>query len=123
MKNIKIFYWLSTLIFSFWMLLNAKAYLTNEEAKVLCRHFGFPDYFRVELALAKALGALLLLIPSIKGALKEWVYAGFTFTVISGLIAHVGSGDPLTYLLSAFIALSILFISYYNYHKWADRNA
>ncbi|GAA4326822.1 DoxX family protein [Mucilaginibacter gynuensis] len=117
MKNIKILYWLFTLMFSLWMLLNARAYLTNDEAKVLCRQLGFPDYFRVELAIAKTLGALVLLIPWFKGALKEWAYAGFAFTVISGLIAHVATGDPIGYLISALIALSFLLISYVTYHR------
>lgn len=117
MANQRIIYWTATGIFSIWMLMNALAYLTSDEAKRLCAHFGFPDYFRVELAIMKILGTISLLLPVIKGNLKEWAYAGFTFTVISGFIAHLLSGDLLISSCSAIIALVILLISYFSYHN------
>jgi len=40
---------------------------------------GFTDYFRVELAWAKLLGAVLLLAP-VPARLKEWAYAAFAIT-------------------------------------------
>jgi DoxX-like family len=55
-------------------------------------HLGFPDYFRVELALAKLLGVVLLLAP-VPARLKEWAYAGFAITLASALIAHLSVGD------------------------------
>src|SRR5262245_43806707 len=96
-------YWISTGIFCLWMLQNAYAYLTMEQAKRLCVHFGFPDYLRVELAIAKIIGVVVLLTPS--GKLKEWAYAGFTITMISGFIAHLASGDGIVAASSAVIAL------------------
>lgn len=116
MKKIKILYWVFTLAFSLWMLVNAKAYITNDEAKLLCRHFGFPDYFRIELAIAKILGSAVLLFTWNHRSLKEWAYAGFTFTLISGFIAHIVSGDNIPDSMSVFIALSFLLISYLTYH-------
>jgi putative oxidoreductase len=116
MKKITILYWISTTLFSLWMLANAKAYLTNNEAKILCRHFGFPDYFRVELAIAKILGTMALIMPWPKEILKEWAYAGFTFTMISGFVAHISSGDAIYDSISALIALCLLLISYNTYH-------
>jgi uncharacterized membrane protein YphA (DoxX/SURF4 family) len=55
-------------------------------------HLGFPPYFRVELALAKLLGVMLLLAP-VPARLKEWAYAGFAITLGSALIAHFSVGD------------------------------
>ena len=55
-------------------------------------HLGFPDYFRVELALAKLFGVVLLLAP-VPARLKEWAYAGFAITLVSALIAHLAVGD------------------------------
>ena len=55
-------------------------------------HLGFPDYFRIELALAKLLGVVLLLAP-VPARLKEWAYAGFAITLGSALIAHFAVGD------------------------------
>jgi hypothetical protein len=55
-------------------------------------HLGFPDYFRVELSLAKFLGVFLLLAP-VPARLKEWAYVGFAITIGSALIAHFAVGD------------------------------
>lgn len=115
MKIKRIFFWTSTATFSLWMLGNAFAYLTSDQAKILCKHFGFPDYFRVELASAKILGVIVLLFPVFEGRLKEWVYSGFTITIISGFIAHIYSGDSFKSSAAALLALVILIISYYTY--------
>ena len=53
---------------------------------------GFTDYFRVELAWAKLLGAVLLLAP-VPARLKEWAYAAFAITLGSTLIAHLSIGE------------------------------
>ena len=115
MKSRKIIYWSASVLFSVWMLANAYAYLTSDEAKQLCHHFGFPDYFRIELAVAKIIGVMVLLLPMIKGRWKERSYAGFTITMISGFIAHLASGDSLQSASSAIVALAILITSYINY--------
>ncbi len=56
------------------------------------RHLGFPDYSRVELSCAKFIGIVVLLAP-VPARLKEWAYAGFAFTLVSALIAHLAVGD------------------------------
>jgi putative oxidoreductase len=117
MKSQKIIYSITTGLFSLWMMKNAYAYLTTEEAKQLCIHFGLPDYLRIELAIFKIIGVLVLLLPIIRGRLKEWAYAGFTITMISGFIAHLASGDSLVSSLSALLALVILLTSYFSFHK------
>jgi putative oxidoreductase len=111
----RMYYWIATGVFAAWMLANAVAYLTTEQARVLCRHFGFPGYFRVELAVMKLLGTMVLVFPFIKGRWKEWAYAGFTITVVSGFIAHVCSGDSLPASCSALVALLLLLVSYGTY--------
>lgn len=117
MKAQKITYWVSTVVFCSWMLLNAYFYLTFEEAKQLCRHFGFPDYFRMELAVAKIAGVVVLLLAVAKGRIKEWAYFGFAITVLSGFIAHVCSGDGVQASWSALMALAILATSYFTYNS------
>ena len=115
MKSQKIIYWSSSILFSVWMLANAYAYLTSDKAKQLCHHFGFPDYFRIELAVAKIMGVIVVLIPTINGRWKEWAYAGFVITMISGFIAHLASGDSLVTASSAILALALLLTSYITY--------
>lgn len=117
MKSQRIIYWVTTGIFSLWMLMNAFGYLFSHRAKVLCAHFGFPDYFRIELGVAKLLGTIMLLIPIKRLWLKEWVYAGFAFTLFSGFIAHLASGDTFFSAFSALIAFAILLGSYFSFHS------
>lgn len=112
MKIQKIIYWTATGLFCLWMLTNAYFYLTSEEAKKICVHFGFPNYFRIELGLAKIIGVIVLLTVSQKSIIREWAYAGFTITVISGFIAHLCSGDGMLASSSALLALTILLTSY-----------
>lgn len=107
----KTIYWISTSLLSLWMGLNAFFYVTSPAAKALCTHFGFPDYFRVELAVAKVIGIVVLL--GVKGRIKDWAYAGFTITIISGVIAHCCSGDGFPF--SALLAAVILGVSYYSF--------
>lgn len=115
-KTIKIIYWISTAIVSLMMIFSTYSYLTNDTIKGAFQHLGFPDYFRIELAIAKLLGALILIIP-IKGLIKEWAYAGFTITFISAFIAHTASGDPVNNRVGPIIFLVVLAISYFTYSK------
>lgn len=116
MKTLKITYWTTTAIVAFMMVFSAFSYLTNPEMKQGFQHLGFPDYFRVELAMAKFIGAALLVAP-IPVRFKEWAYAGFTITFISAFIAHTASGDPVAGRIAPLVFLTLLFISYRTYHK------
>ena len=40
-------------------------------------HLHLPNYFRIELTIAKTLGVLALLIPSVPTKIKEFAYFGF----------------------------------------------
>ena len=62
MKANKITYWVSTAIIALMMLYSAAMYLTKPEMKQGFVHLGFPDYFRIELATLKILGAVLLIV-------------------------------------------------------------
>ena len=117
MKTAKIAYWITTAIVALMMMYSAYAYLTKPEMTQAFQHLGFPSYFRVELAVAKIAGALLLLIP-LPGRIKEWAYAGFAVTFISAFIAHTCSGDPVAYRMSPLIFLALLSASYFTYRRW-----
>ncbi len=116
MKTIKITYWTTTALLAVMMLFSAYAYLTKPEMKQGFGHLGFPDYFRVELAIAKLLGAVVLLAP-LAPRLKEWAYAGFAITFVSAFVAHVALADPVSNRLGPVIALVLLAVSYLTYHK------
>src|SRR4029450_12737436 len=71
-------------------------------------HLGFPDYFRIELTVAKVLGVLALLIPGVPTKAKEFAYAGFAITLVSASIAHFSSGDGPLFVIDPLLFLGAL---------------
>ena len=92
-RGIVIGFWISTLLFTLQMGFTAYAQLRLPQVAAAFAHLGFPAYFRVELSWAKFAGLAVLLLPMAPSRLKEWAYAGFAFTLISALIAHLAVGD------------------------------
>jgi hypothetical protein len=91
-KGIVIGFWTVTALFSLQIGFTAYAQLSLPQVAEAFTQLGFPAYFRVELALAKLLGVVVLLAP-VPARLKEWAYAGFAITLVSALIAHFAVGD------------------------------
>lgn len=112
MKKNKIIYWTSTGIIGAMMLFSAYSYLTNNDMKAAFVHLGFPDYFRIELAIAKIIGVIVLVIPTISTRIKDSAYFGFALTFVSAFIAHTSSGDPISIAIMPLIILGILTVSY-----------
>ena len=91
-RGIVVGFWIATVLFCLQIGFTAYAQLRLPQVAEAFTHLGFPDYFRVELAWAKLIGVVLLLLP-VPARLKEWVYAGFAITLVSALIAHFSVGD------------------------------
>ena len=107
----KIAFWGATGIVAVWALFAAFTYLTNAPQSVEnFRHVGYPQQLRVLLGIAKAAGAITLVVPRVP-ILKEWAYAGFTFTWIAATVAHYLAGDGALVLLPIMF-LTLLGISY-----------
>lgn len=116
MKNLRIIYWVSTILFSAFMLMSAYSYLTVPDMKGAFAGLGFTeDFFRIELALAKLLGALALLIPFAPKWLKNFAYAGFVINIISAIIAHVAK-DYHSYTMLVYSVVTLA-ASYYSFTK------
>ena len=81
-------------------------------------HLGFPDYFRIELTVAKVLGVLALLMPGIPSKAREFAYAGFAITLMSASIAHFSVGDPLLFVIDPLLFLGALVTSYAYFNKF-----
>jgi hypothetical protein len=78
-------------------------------------HLGFPAYFKVELTVAKVLGVLALVIPTVPFKVKEFAYFGFAITLVSASIAHFGRGDAslsVLYVIDPLVFLGLLTVSY-----------
>jgi len=67
------------------------------------------DIQRIILGIAKLLDATTLVVPGFS-QLKEWAYAGFTFTWIAAFVAHYMAKDgPKAFM--PLILLVLLFVS------------
>jgi hypothetical protein len=77
------------------------------------RHLGYPDYFRQLLGAAKLLGVAALILPPPSPTLREWAYAGLTFTAIAAAVSHFASGDAPKQVAAPLFALALLWTSYF----------
>lgn len=94
MKRDKILYWATTGLVSLGFIASSMMYLTqNPELMNSFSQLGFPAYFVMLLGIAKLTGALALINPW-SAKLKEWAYAGFTFTLIGATWVHIATGTP-----------------------------
>lgn len=80
-------------------------------------HLALPDYIRVELTIAKALGILALLLPGVPMKAREFAYAGFAITLVSAAVAHYSRGDALMFVIDPLIFLGVLIVSYRYLHR------
>jgi uncharacterized membrane protein YphA (DoxX/SURF4 family) len=114
----KIAFWGATGLVAIEALFGAFTYLTSSpEAVENFRHVGYPQQLRVLLGIAKLAGAIVLLLPRLP-TLKEWAYAGFTFTWIAASVAHYLAGDGALFLMPLAL-IGLLAVSYVT--RSADR--
>ncbi len=119
MKKIKTIYWVTTVLAMLTGATSAFMYFTSPKFIEGYRHLGFPDYFRMELGMAKILGMLVLLIPAVPARAKEWAYIGFAITFTSGIVAH-GIVDGFSVAIFPVIPLAFLMVSYIYFHRLTD---
>ncbi|HYT33380.1 MAG TPA: DoxX family protein [Thermoanaerobaculia bacterium] len=119
-KRERVIYWLATGAVCAVMVFSAINFNLKEPLgpmKGAFKHLGYPDYFRIELTIAKALGVLALLIPIVPIKVKEFAYAGFAITLASASIAHFSVGDPALFVIDPLFFLTALIVSYVGFQK------
>lgn len=124
MKKTKILLWATTIfLFLFEGVMPISTLLfAPEYALVGVNALEYPDYFGYALIAFKAIGAILLVIPNLPRALKEWTYAGFAFNFIYASISHFVI-DGFTFVsFFPLIFIAILAVSYVNYFKLYQQN-
>lgn len=117
MKTTKIIYWISTGLVVAGMVMSFFNYFFNPVIAAGFAHLGFPDWFRVELGIAKLLGALALGIPAVPPRVKEWAYACFFVNFFSAFLLHYFAGDAAVNLVAPVVLLVILLVSYVSREK------
>ena len=110
-KWLNLTYWITTSAFCLMMATSGVLYLTSIGFKERFAHLGFPSYFRVELALFKLAGVVVLLLP-LPRFLKEWAFAGFFIVLLSAFVAHLASGDGLKKAMAPVSMAVLLTVSY-----------
>jgi hypothetical protein len=108
----RIIYWTTTGVVASVMIWSAYNFSLNEEMKGAFLRLGLPNWFRIELTVAKAVGTLALLIPAVPRRIKDFAYAGFAITMVSACIAHAASGDGWR-ALDPLVFLTLLVVSYW----------
>jgi hypothetical protein len=117
MKTTKIIYWITTAIIVLWEGVMPALTSNSELARQGISHLGYPDYFRVMLTVFKVLGCLALILPIVKGVVKEWAYAGLGFILIAATVSHWAVDGFSLMLLMPVAFFGILAASYITYHK------
>jgi len=117
MKKITITYWITTSLFALMMIMSGTMYFLSQEVKANFTLLGFNDAFRIELGIAKWIGGIVLLIPTLPRNVKDWAYAGFGITLLSAFILHVSVGDGPDKFIGPLVVFSLMAVSYWTFTK------
>lgn len=78
---------------------------------------GYPAYIIGFLVVAKLLGGIALIVPSVSPRIKEWAYAGFMIDFVLAFYSMAMVIGVTSALLIPCIAIIVLILSYRSYHK------
>lgn len=119
MKKNKIIFWIATIIIALWeAAMPLSTWLFAPEFMTFgTRALSYPDYFAYSLVIAKVLGVIAITYPKTPSKLKEWAYAGLTFTLIFAFISHACVDKNVGYMMMPLVFLGILAVSYFYNEK------
>ena len=119
-KSNKTAYWVATIIFSAFMLMDAIGGITRAQAGVdVLNHLGYPVYLLTIVGVAKLLGVVAILQTRYT-TIKEWAFAGFAFNFIGGAASRAFVGDSIGEVIFPIIMFGVLLIPYMLWKK-SDR--
>lgn len=122
MKQTKILYWTFTGIFAAFFIFSGFLYLSkNPTLMENFKNAGFPVFYIPMLGIAKLLGALGILNPWFP-KLREWAYAGFTFTLVGAIWLHVATGTPFFMPLIFLVWLAVSYFFKQKLNTWQTSN-
>lgn len=116
MKRTNIIYWIATALLALQTAFAGIMYFADPDMVAGFTHFGFPDYLRQELGIAKLIAAAVIILPMVPLRAKEWAYAGLTITFSSAFIAHTAV-DGVATAVAPIVAMVLLAVSYIYLHK------
>jgi len=107
----KTVYWLSTILTTLYLAWSSYGYLFSKVMIEGIQKLGFPDFFRIQLAVLKIIAIVILLIPQIPLQIKDWAYVGVGLFYLTAIIAHFTHKDPIVINLINILLLAILVVS------------
>ncbi len=113
----KVIYWTSTALVSLMLAWSAYSYFFSKETIEGLKAFGFPTFFRIELAVLKIIAVVLLLAPQVPIQVKEWAYAGVGLFFVTAIVAHAAHKDPIWINLVNVFFIGLLIVSNIYLHK------
>ena len=124
MKRNKIIFWVATTIIILWegVMPLSTLIFSPQYATTGTEPLGYPDYFAYTLIICKALGVLAISYPGVPAKLKEWAYAGLTFSLIYAFISHACVDQNIGFMIMPLAVLAILAVSYRYNHKIRTNN-
>jgi uncharacterized membrane protein YphA (DoxX/SURF4 family) len=113
-KTGKIIYWIATGWLALGMLSTGIVQLLKVEKEIaFIMRLGYPEYYLTLLGASKILGVIAILIPRLP-LLKEWAYAGFSFTMIGAIFSHIAAGNPVNDIFPPLLLLFLIGVSWYS---------
>lgn len=116
-KRTTILFWVSTGLFSAFMLTSAiPNMLSTPEWVEIFNQLGYPLYLLPAIGAVKLMGIIVLLVPGFP-RIKEWAYAGFFFDLTGAMYSAlaVSGFDPM--MLVMLIPYVLGTLSYIYHHK------
>lgn len=119
MKKNKIIFWVATTIIILWegVMPLSTLLFSPQHVNMGTKPLGYPDYFAYTLIICKVLGVMAIAILSAPARLREWAYAGLTFSLIFAFISHACVDQNIGFMLMPLVVLGILGVSYVYNHK------
>ncbi|MGY3792517.1 DoxX family protein [uncultured Aquimarina sp.] len=113
----KLIYWISTSLIALFLLWSSYSYMFSKATIDGVRDLGFPDFFRIQLAILKILAIVILIIPQVPLPIKEWGYAGIGLFFITAIVAHIAHKDSIFISLINIVFIGLLILSHMYLHK------
>ena len=119
MKKINVIYWIFTGLFAAAMLFSSIGNVMVNEASVqlICDVLHFPKYMVPFLGVAKTIGAIGILVPTLPRWIKEWSYAGLFFDLTGAVYAFISVAGFHAEQLGMLMFFIPGIVSYIYFHK------
>ena len=112
-------YWAATSLVGLFLFSSSLAYLFSQSMIDGLKSLGFPNFFRIELAVLKLMALVVILLPAFPLRVKEWAYAGVAIFLVTAIVAHVAHRDSHWVTLANLLLLGVLAVSNIYLHKLA----